>query len=423
MIIGDQAAHFTNIREYCAELLRTNSGSSVLLNVVMANLPIEEIERPERTLCPLFQRLYVCLDACKKGFVACRPFIGVDACHLKGHYGGQLMTAVATDPNNQLFPLTFAIVEVEMKDSWAWFILKLISDINASSKRRLTFISNQQKGLIPTFEELMPGVDHRLCVRHLYNNSKKKHPGLILRDIFWRIATATYYKQWDRAMKELRSVSTQAIEWVSGHSPSQWCKHAFSVYPKCDSLTNNMCESFNLVILDSREKLVIHLVEDLRLYLMRKFQSCKDQMMKSKDELCKVTRKKLEKNINSSGNWMSTWAGDDKFEVHCGAMLFIVDLIDKSFTCRRWDLVGVPCCHAISCIFFYKKEPVEPYVNECLKMQTYAACYEPMVMPMNGPDMWEGIGFELVGPPGRPKKHRKRDVDEQRPQSSKLEEI
>ena len=266
----------------------------------------------------------------------------------------------------------------------------------------------------------MPGVDHRLCVRHLYNNFKKKHPGLILRDIFWRIATATYYKQWDRAMKELRSVSTQAFDWVSGYSPSQWCKHAFSVYPKCDSLTNNMCESFNSVILDSREKLVIHLVEDLRLYLMRKFQSCKDQMMKSEDELCKVTRKKLEKNINASGNWMSTWAGDDKFEVHCGAMQFIVDLADKSCTCRRWDLTGVPCCHAISCIF-YKKDPVEPYVNECLKMQTYAACYEPMVVPMNGLDMWEDTGFELVGPPrkqrppGRPKKHRKRDADEQMP--------
>ena len=54
MITGDQAAHFTNIREYCAELLKTNRGSSVLLNVVTANLPIEEIKRPGRTLCPLF---------------------------------------------------------------------------------------------------------------------------------------------------------------------------------------------------------------------------------------------------------------------------------------------------------------------------------------------------------------------------------
>ena len=122
--------------------------------MVTANLPIEEIERLGRTSCPLFQRLYVCLDACKKGFVAYRPFIGVDACHLKGHYGGQLMTTMAINLNNQLFSLAFAIVEVEMKDSWTWFILKLISDINASSKRRLTFISDQQK-CCPNFNLLL----------------------------------------------------------------------------------------------------------------------------------------------------------------------------------------------------------------------------------------------------------------------------
>ena len=133
MITDNQVTHFTNIREYCAELLRTNKGSSVLLNVVMANLPIEEIERPERTLCPPFQRLYVCLDTCQKDFVTCGPFIGVDACHLKGHYGGQLITAVATYLNDQLFSLAFAVVEAETKDLWTWFILKLISDVNAGS--------------------------------------------------------------------------------------------------------------------------------------------------------------------------------------------------------------------------------------------------------------------------------------------------
>ena len=100
---------------------------------ITANLPIEEIERPERTLCPPFQRLNVCLDTCQKDFVTCGPFIGVDACHLKGHYGGQLITAVATYLNDQLFSLAFAVVEAETKDLWTWFILKLISDVNAGS--------------------------------------------------------------------------------------------------------------------------------------------------------------------------------------------------------------------------------------------------------------------------------------------------
>ncbi|GMY12353.1 hypothetical protein FCV25MIE_07592 [Fagus crenata] len=88
--------------------------------------------------------------------------------------------------------------------SWTWFLLQLIKDVNASSKRTLTFISDEQKGLVLTFEEVFGGMEHRLCVRHMYNNFKKKFPGIHLKDLFWRIASASYEKQWERAMKELK---------------------------------------------------------------------------------------------------------------------------------------------------------------------------------------------------------------------------
>ena len=38
---------------------------------------------------PYFERLYICLEGCKKGFMAgYRPIIGLDACHLKTKSGG-----------------------------------------------------------------------------------------------------------------------------------------------------------------------------------------------------------------------------------------------------------------------------------------------------------------------------------------------
>ena len=53
------------------------------------------------------------------GFLAgCRPFIGLDACHLKNKLGGQLITAVCRDPNEEYFPLAYAVIEAETKDSW-----------------------------------------------------------------------------------------------------------------------------------------------------------------------------------------------------------------------------------------------------------------------------------------------------------------
>ena len=68
---------------------------------------------------PYFERLYICLEGCKKGFLAgCRSFIGLDVCHLKNKLGGQLITTVCRDPNEEYFPLAYAVIEAETKDSW-----------------------------------------------------------------------------------------------------------------------------------------------------------------------------------------------------------------------------------------------------------------------------------------------------------------
>ena len=67
---------------------------------------------------PYFERIYICLERCKKGFLArCRPIIGLDACHLKTKIGGQLMCAIGRDPNDEYFPFTYVVVKAETKDS------------------------------------------------------------------------------------------------------------------------------------------------------------------------------------------------------------------------------------------------------------------------------------------------------------------
>ena len=54
------------------------------------------------------------LDACKRGFLAgCRPLIGIDCCYLKGTTEGQLLVAVGKDGNDNIFPIAYAIVEIE----------------------------------------------------------------------------------------------------------------------------------------------------------------------------------------------------------------------------------------------------------------------------------------------------------------------
>ncbi|KHG18691.1 hypothetical protein F383_24991 [Gossypium arboreum] len=71
----------------------------------------------------LFQRMYVCPQACKDGYKAsCRRILGLDGCLLKGYYGGYFLAVVGIDANNGIYSLEYAAVESENQASWFWFL-------------------------------------------------------------------------------------------------------------------------------------------------------------------------------------------------------------------------------------------------------------------------------------------------------------
>lgn len=124
LITGTKEEQFNILRDYCAELRRSNPGTTCILK--LDDNPNTMVKGKKR-----FLRLYICYAACKQGFLAgCRPIIEVDGCHLKGHQkGGQLLTAVGVDGNNNMYPIVYVVVEGELKETWCWFPTLLDEDL------------------------------------------------------------------------------------------------------------------------------------------------------------------------------------------------------------------------------------------------------------------------------------------------------
>ena len=92
----DHAKCFGLLRRYAYMLIQSNPGSAVHICT----------QDPQ----PTFQMMFLSFEAQTIRFIeGCRPFIGVDECHLKGPFGGVLLSAVALDANSGLFPLTVCI--------------------------------------------------------------------------------------------------------------------------------------------------------------------------------------------------------------------------------------------------------------------------------------------------------------------------
>ncbi|WOL10979.1 hypothetical protein Cni_G19740 [Canna indica] len=104
-----------------------------------------------------FKRIFVGFDALKEGFLGgCRPVISLDGCFLKSKAGGQLLSAVGRDGNNQMFLVCWAVVEGENEESWRWFLIRLTEHLGIVDGFGWTIISDQQKGLQNTVRALMP---------------------------------------------------------------------------------------------------------------------------------------------------------------------------------------------------------------------------------------------------------------------------
>ena len=155
---------------------------------------------------------------------------------------------------------------------------------------------------------------------------------------------------------------------------------------------------------------------------MTRFQANRQMIMKVESKLCPKIRKRLYKEKLACSKWLACSAGHTKFEVKNGLESFTMDLEENRCSCRKLDITGILCYHAISCIFF-NREDSEKYVNACYKRTTYIDCYDPIIEPINGQKMWRPSGLLLVQPPikrrppDRPKK--KRALEPDKPKSHK----
>ncbi|XP_074336970.1 uncharacterized protein LOC141674146 [Apium graveolens] len=193
--------HYSRVRDFGHQVLLSNSKNTLKISTTRLNE-----EDPVK-----FKSIYVCYFALKNGWKeGCRKVIGLDGCILKTVIGGQLISVVGKDGNNQMFPICYDVVEFENTDSWRWFITLMKDDMELEDGFGVTVISDQQKGLENAVKELLPYVEHRLCTRHLCTNFKKRFNTGILKRCFWTIALSTHKVAPARAMKEPERLSKGA---------------------------------------------------------------------------------------------------------------------------------------------------------------------------------------------------------------------
>ena len=131
LLRGSVEEHYSKLRRYILELSRADKEGRFELHVDVG---------------AVFKAMYIGFSGLRKGFKeGCRRVIGLDGAFLKTYLGGILLSAVGTDGNNQMYPIAWAVVEIENEVCWSWFINILRQELNLGEGVGITIISDQQK--------------------------------------------------------------------------------------------------------------------------------------------------------------------------------------------------------------------------------------------------------------------------------------
>ncbi|XP_021715950.1 uncharacterized protein LOC110683849 [Chenopodium quinoa] len=348
-IHGGYDESYSFLPSYCEMIKKTKTSS----NASCVWNPNTHVDRP-LDFVTIFISFKPCLDGLKNGI---RGFFGVDGTHLKGNYGGVLLSTVALDGNNELFPFAWGIVSNEDSDTWCFFVHHL-RDLLRSTGRgdKWCIISDRQKGIEIALDKLWPEVDRRYCTKHLASNWKKAFPGPLMLSLFWKACGACSEFTFKKSMEQMDKVGKGGRLWLAKlGNQARWTKHKFNVATKCDANKSNFVESFNATLGIDRCRLVLTLLEG----------------------------------------------------------------IGRNTMVRQWQLSGIPCRHGMRVILDSKLDP-HAFVDEWYSVKRYKAAYSNGIKSIPDHEQWSEFNLPKILPPelkrgiGRPSRNRKRDETEDR---------
>ncbi|XP_020242978.1 uncharacterized protein LOC109821202 [Asparagus officinalis] len=396
-IFGDWDKSYATLAQYLDAIKRSNPGSEYKLITKEIDPGVHQ-----------FTSVFWVFGPSIEGFKFCRPILSIDGTHLYGKYKGVLLVATGVDADGGLFPLAFAVVEVENSENWEW-----MKGIPKALWRR--FGSHHH---------------HRYCLRHIRANFKKSFSQIHLQNLLWQAGCTPETYVYDRIRDQIKATSQAAHDWIERSLGSdyvdRWALSKDGGNRFC-MMTTNCSESFNGVLKGARampiQALVARTFYRLNYYFVKRREdgAMWASFLTPKNEAILEARVKQARGTKIVRFAVDEWEVTDKhghnYTVNLGGA-------HCTCTCNIPELQKLPCPHVIAVtskqsgganISYYT------YASEWYQSSNYREAYKQCFHPVHDSRYWPHYNGPHVVPPsykrqaGRPRSVRlKGTMDEGR---------
>ncbi|XP_022869100.1 uncharacterized protein LOC111388577 [Olea europaea var. sylvestris] len=292
------------------------------------------------------------LGASIRGWKHCRPVVVVDGTYLNGHYGGTLFTACTQDANNSIYVLAFGIGDNENDSSWTWFFRQLRKVYG--DRDSLCFVSDRHNSIKKAIENVYLGACHGICSYHLLQNLKSQYgrSGQNITQAFNAAVHAYTLLEYEYYMQQLDSINQK----IRGYLVLYYMLSYDDIH----------INTFNMDEVGPERWSRFHMPSNRYSTMTSNIVELVNAVTKHKEDAqgtlttlsIKYEKKIREMSTDMRNLWVSP-INQAMFSVSGESSSFVVDIENRTCTCRMLQVDQLSCPHALAVFASMKMDPYE----------------------------------------------------------------
>ncbi|XP_047253745.1 uncharacterized protein LOC124887870 [Capsicum annuum] len=249
--------------------------------------------------------------------------------------GGLLLSAIAQDTKNHIFPIAFCVVDKENDASWIFFFEKLKSIVE--DKPDLCVISDRHISIVNAFSRVYSRAHHELCMRNVAENLHvNQHCGEHLY-LFYAAVKTYSFNEFSKHFSKLKNNCPETAHVLENMLDFDKERHAFF------GISNNKFVPF--------------------------------------------AEKILKKNKSATNSLFVTNVNEDldQFTVFGNGVITKVNFLERSCSCRKYDLVKLSYKHTMAALRAKYGDDedygnsIYDYSSPIYKVETYLLAYSESI--------------------------------------------
>lgn len=264
-------------------------------------------------------------------------------------------------------------------------------------------------------KQVYPTAGHCICVVHLKRNIRSNFRARHLEYLVAKAARTFRMQDFYTTFNEIKTLDPACAEYLLDVGLENWARAHFPG-KRYNIMTSNLADSWNAVLCEAQEFPVIPLIDFIHSKLTEWFATRREAANKNRGSITPKVASMVTKNFEIGGGYQVTLIAEDEYEVRNkkGAS-FHVDLANKTCSCYEFQMLVIPCSHAIAAAI-RGKVSVESLVSAAYTVEELKSAYAGSVLPVPDNSGVAELTADLGGmylfppttrrPPGRPKKQR-----------------